>query len=279
AYRLFVCAYAEVIGLGIMFVSLLLARTEIRSSALIRRLIYGYNAVLTGFLLLVTLAVVNIIVYVAFPLSLDWTQGRGIHTLDTSSQKTLAALKDPVTICVLEARSSPRLPDISHLLDNCKALSNKIQVEYISPDLQEEKYRDLVTRFPILISDMGQFHDRQSFTLGQGLLVVYGQELKNKKQPHAFINTQKMFEFTRDKEGKPKAKAFNGEHLLMTELRFLMQNQVKPKVYFTQLNKELPIRDAAIDFGEGTGGGQLLELLRKDNYEVRGLVWGKAPKE
>jgi hypothetical protein len=277
AYRLWLCGYAEIIGLSLMFASLMLARSEIRSSALIRRLVYGYNAVLTGLLLLVTLGVVNIIVYVIFPLSLDWTQARGLHTLDASSQKVLAALKEPVTIYVLEARSSVRVPDVRHLLENCRALSNKIQIEYISPDLQEERYRDLLKKYPILISDTKQLMHEQ-ITIGRGLLIVYGPE-GSRKQPHAFISMDNMFDFERDKEGRRAAKVFKGENLLMNELRFLMQNQVKPKVYFTQGNRELRLEDALVELGaEGEGAGQLLEMLRKDNYEVHGLYWGEAPK-
>ena len=49
-----------VVGLGVMFLSLQVARTQERSDPTVRRLLYGYNAVLTGLLLLAILIVTNI---------------------------------------------------------------------------------------------------------------------------------------------------------------------------------------------------------------------------
>ena len=76
-WHLWLCAYVELIGLGLMFASLLLARTDIRSSALLRRVLYGYNAVLTGLLLLATLVVLNIVLFALFPFSVEWSKSRG----------------------------------------------------------------------------------------------------------------------------------------------------------------------------------------------------------
>ena len=67
AWHLWLCAYVELIGLVIMFASLLAARADIRSSVVLRRALFGYNAVLTGLLLLATLVVLNIVVYAIFP--------------------------------------------------------------------------------------------------------------------------------------------------------------------------------------------------------------------
>ena len=51
-WQLWVCLLAMVGGLAIMFVSLLPLRAVERSNAVLRRLLYGYNAMLTGLLLL-----------------------------------------------------------------------------------------------------------------------------------------------------------------------------------------------------------------------------------
>src|SRR5437762_2027264 len=61
-WQLWVCVLAMLGGLAIMFVSLLPARAVERSNMVLRRLLYGYNAVLTGLLLLAILMVVNVLV-------------------------------------------------------------------------------------------------------------------------------------------------------------------------------------------------------------------------
>src|SRR5262249_45007827 len=72
-WRVWVCVLVELAGLAIMFASLLLARTEERSKPLLRRLLYGFNAVLTGLLLLALLVVLNILAYIYLPTASDWT--------------------------------------------------------------------------------------------------------------------------------------------------------------------------------------------------------------
>src|SRR5262249_19142860 len=49
-WKLWLCIGVALLGLVIMFVSLLLARTEERANVYLRRLLYGYNAVLSGLL-------------------------------------------------------------------------------------------------------------------------------------------------------------------------------------------------------------------------------------
>src|SRR5207249_7648400 len=51
-------------GLALMFASLQLARADERSSPGLRRLLYGYNAVLTGRLVLAILVVLNVSTYI-----------------------------------------------------------------------------------------------------------------------------------------------------------------------------------------------------------------------
>src|SRR5687767_5384425 len=50
-------------GLLIMFVSLQLARTEQRANALLRRILYGFNSVFVGLLLLLVLIALNVVAF------------------------------------------------------------------------------------------------------------------------------------------------------------------------------------------------------------------------
>src|SRR5947209_6093374 len=88
---------AMVAGLGVMFASLQVARTEERKSLFLRRLVYGYNAALTGILLLLILVVVNVLVYLQLPGVIDCTQSN-LFSLDDKSVRILEALNKPVKI-------------------------------------------------------------------------------------------------------------------------------------------------------------------------------------
>src|SRR5207302_74013 len=84
--------------LALMFASLQLARADERSSPGLRRLLYGYNAVLTGLLVLAILTVLNVLTYVPLPAwgsffskPSDWTQSN-LFTLSTASKNLLASI-------------------------------------------------------------------------------------------------------------------------------------------------------------------------------------------
>src|SRR5262245_20753945 len=68
-------------GLAVMFVALSMARGTEHTQPWLRRLLYGYNAVLTSVLLLAILVALNVLAYVPFaPFSYvnatyDWTTG------------------------------------------------------------------------------------------------------------------------------------------------------------------------------------------------------------
>src|SRR5262249_25453037 len=120
-----------------------------------------------------------------------------------------------------------------------------------------------------------------------GVLLVYGPDV-GEKAPHAFVPVRDLFEVKSDPQDPTRRTLlFKGEPVLMTQLRLLVNREVKPTIYFTQSNKEMDLEDkqeklravGGVVFGDVRGGaGLLLERLKKDNYEVRGLVWGPPPK-
>ena len=75
-WRMWVVLLSLVAGLAIMFISLQFCRGDQRSSALFRRMIFAYNAILSVWLLLLVLVVVNVLVYIPWgPLRLTTTTG------------------------------------------------------------------------------------------------------------------------------------------------------------------------------------------------------------
>jgi hypothetical protein len=126
--------------------------------------------------------------------------------------------------------------------------------------------------------------------MGRGVLLVYHPEL-GEKAPNAFIPARDLGETKRGGDPRdPDAKRkeiFKGEDAIMTQLRLLAERQgEKPKVYFTQGNREFnlkdsirreDIRDVVLGDADRLGAGLLLDRLKKENYDVRGLLWGAPP--
>jgi hypothetical protein len=281
-WHLWLCAYVELIGLGLMFASLLLARTDIRSSAVLRRVLYGYNAVLTGLLLLAMLVVLNIVLFALFPFSFEWSKSRGAHTLSTSTKNLLSNLREPTTIYVFLRRGSLDT-ELRNFLENCQNQSTKLQVKYVSPDKDFEEYDNLAKRFP---ESLASRQERQG-RIDRGILVVYGDlpQDTSKKTPHAFLPYSRLVEEQpiRTKEGAPKVTViFKGESEVMKELSFLAQDRKKRKIYFLQGDGELDINNSQDELRRDLrknldefGCGILVEGLKKEQFDVQGLSFGE----
>jgi hypothetical protein len=285
-WRLWLCAYALLIGLALMFASLQLARTDIRSSAVLRRILYGYNAVLTGLLLLAMLVVVNIVFFALVPFSFEWSKSRGAHSLSTSTKNLLSNLRQPTTLYVFAARGKLDNTELRNFLDNCESQSTQIRVKYVSPDKDFEEYDKLAQRFPeTLANRKGGRVDRSD----RGILIVYG-ELPadaDKKPPHAFLTFASLVEEVPIRGNKDEMRvtlAFKGEAEIMKELSFLAQDRKKRKIYFLQGNGELDIKNNEDDDRRNLrktldefGCAILVEGLKKEQLEVQGLSFGEAP--
>jgi hypothetical protein len=282
-WRFWACAYVGLIGLGLLFCSLLLGQVDIRSSAVMRRLLYGYNAVLTGLLLMAMLIVVNIFVAVVWPSNVAWTKTMGMQSLAPSSKRMLEGLKEPVKVYVLMTRYSGVYLEVRDLLDNCRDITNRIEIEYLSPDLDQDRYRKLANTYPQLKSQQG---GRNAEAFGRGLLIVYGAGADDAKLPHAFIPEKDLGEEDRDpKTGEVRGVLFKGEGILMQQIQSLADKDTKPTIYFTQGQGELMVEDAnsILDPQEArlfkySGAGELKDKLRKSNCVVKGLIFEPRPK-
>jgi hypothetical protein len=276
AWHFWLCGYLQFVALALMFTSFNLARTDIRSSVSLRRVMYGYDTIVQGLLLVEMLAVLNVVIYALVPFTFDWTKSRGAYALSDSTKNMISKLKQEANVIVLMSQSDPVFRDIRTLLDNSQALSDKLKVTYISPDSEPNKYKDLAEIFPKLQPDSLLSRG------GRGVLIVAGpipKEAKEKAPPHAFISDSKLSEVDRPRtrEGKPK-RVFKGEAEIMREFKFLVQKETKQKVYVLQENDEPDIasqdpmvrRSFRADLNQ-LGLGALVERLGKDNFDVSGL--------
>jgi hypothetical protein len=287
AWKLWLVIYVAMIGLALMFASLSLAQVEIRVNPLLRRLLYGYNTVLNGLLLLTILVVLNVLVYAAYPYTANWTRSGGLHDLSPNSKRLLENLREPTKIYAIMAPNAPEYADVRVLLDNAQAFSDRLQVVFLSPDRDPREYKRLLEAYPELARDAKMDRGQFDSVGGRGVLIVYGPETtqKDRKVPHSFLNATSLREVKRDFQGARRGGGrptvvFKGEPAIMTELQFLMMNKQKPKVYFLQgrRGEYFDLKDLTPGVNSFEGGlGMFVDRLKKDNYEVRGLSFLPAP--
>src|SRR5262249_38034017 len=107
AWRFWLCVYLPFVALAFMFISFYLARTDIRSSASLRRVMYGYDTIVQGLLLVEMLAVLNVVIYALVPFTFDWTKSRGAYALSDSTKNMISKLRQEANVIVLMSQSDP----------------------------------------------------------------------------------------------------------------------------------------------------------------------------
>jgi hypothetical protein len=120
---------------------------------------------------------------------------------------------------------------------------------------------------------------------GRGVLIVYGDMPKtaDHKVPYQFIAERKIYdEIPGGFHGQKAKKTFKGEQEVMKELSYLVRGQEKRKILFLQGDGEIDISDTDVaqrrdprDEMSTLGAAQLVEKLKKDNYEVQAVTFNK----
>jgi len=262
-WRIWVLAALFLVGLAVLFLSLLLGRGEESDDPLLRRLLYGYNAVLTGLLFLGVLVALNVLAYLYLPVSSDWTKA-GIYTLGSKSEMLLKNLQQPVTVYVMEQqRGSQFDTEMRDLMDNAHNVTSKIQAEYLIRDLN--------------ITEMKKLKEKYKPDDDLGLIVVYG-DVHDDHSPHSFIPMREILPPPAfdPRTGRPSRsdQQFKGEDKLMAAIASLEEGK-KPVLYFTQGNGELDLFGLLRGAPPERRGQALLDRLQqRDNYDVKGLMLG-----
>jgi len=247
------------VGLAVMFSSLLLARAEENANRSLRVLLYGYNnAVLPGLLLLALLIGINVLSYVFLPKTLDWTFQK-IYTLDQQSENVLKGLSQPVTVYVLEEDRGTALSKETHaLMENVRSASDKVQVEYLLRDMNPGAVSELMRKYKL--SD------------DTGLLIVYG---SGDNELNHFVRQSELMQMPpmqMDQEAPRRPPTFKGEDLLMSAIRFMEEGQKKPALYFVQGNGCLDLFGVDVGAKPNRRARALGDRLRDDHYDVKGLI-------
>jgi hypothetical protein len=257
AWHAYVVVGVLAAGLVIMFAAFQLARTEERANPFLRRLLYGYNAALTGVLLLAVLLVVNVFLNIWSKTPLDFTTG-GSFTLSPQSQNILKSLDKPVQITQVHGfRNAFFLEsEVKTLLDNCRDLSDKVEIKELSLHQDQQRARELAKKYPGIEPGC--------------ILVVYGEG--DSANWRVIEEKDLVAEPDRFDPNPTSHHKFQGEDALMTALTFLGENKKMPAVYFTQGHNELDLNDSSAN-RFNVGAGILKRRLEKRNFEVKPLTF------
>ena len=110
----------------------------------------------------------------------DWTS-HGLFTLSDRSQQALRELEQEVQIYVFLGRDEQDFADVETLLEEYKAVTDKITVEWVDPDRDRARYQVLADRFGIDSWLAGEV------TLSQVPVVVISGDRKWKVERHQLI--------------------------------------------------------------------------------------------
>lgn len=250
AWRVLLGLAAMLVGLMIMFGGLQSVRADEKQIIGIRRYVYGFNAFLTGFLLLAVLVVINVICYLKLPASIDATQ-TGSFTLSERSRQILSELDEPVTVYIVMLPERSVYADVRGLLTKAQEVNPKIHVETLSPrDIKG--IGTLAKRFPRLTEE------------AEGLLVVVNDD-PNKS---SYIPARDLVQSDMNPMGGgDRSEKFVGESKLINEISFIRAGKTKPIVYVTQGYGEPDINDMS----KRDGLGILKDRLQRRNFEVKPL--------
>jgi hypothetical protein len=241
-------------GLLLMFVTMQLGRAEEHRNPGLRRLMYGYNAVFSGVLLLLILAVVNVLAGVKLTWAVDATS-TGEYSLSDRTVNMLKGLDRPLKIYVVWPPGDDSLLPIRSLLDNMESRSQQVQVEYYSS--RSERLRELFAKYPRKVEDLG-------------ILLVYGEE---KPDNAVFLKQGDLFE---SGMGDSPSR-FRGEDKIDAALSGLEGGGQKTIVYVTQGEGEPSLTDTnpRTPPGGEPGLGVLRDrLTARGNFDVRELKLG-----
>jgi ABC-type uncharacterized transport system involved in gliding motility auxiliary subunit len=190
----------------------------------------------------------------------DWTTSR-LYSLSEKTGNIITELEEEVRVVVFMTPASTLYDQVFELLERYKSISDKISVEYIDPDREPLKTRQLAEQFGISVADTVVF--------------AVGERTK-------YVTSDQMAEY--DYSGMqygqaPEMRAFKGEEQFTSAILSLVAPDV-PKVYFVTGHGE-----ASIAAGSGALSDRSLavlgEALKRENIEAEdtALLGGSVPED
>lgn len=186
----------------------------------------------------------------------DWTSSK-IYSLSDKTKNVLKGIKDDVRVVVLMTPSTPLFAETKELLSRYEAVSPRLKVEFIDPERDPLRTKQLAQEFGVSAANTVVFAtgDRKKYVTSDQL-ADYDYSGMQMGQP-------------------PKLKGFKGEEQFTSAILGVVSPKV-PKIYFVTGHGE---RDP--DSTGEDGMSQLRELLKRDNLEVSKttLLSGSVPAD
>lgn len=184
----------------------------------------------------------------------DWTES-GMYTLSQKTEKVVGSLDKDVSMFVLWSQGDPRFSDIKEILDSYDALSSKLTVEMIDPDMSPERVEMIIKRYGAKMTTDTQ----GNMGIQAGVIVVSGENVK-------FVANDEFEDYgdmtMQDPETGEELSEFKAEQKLTSAiLRVISEDQAT--VCFTQGHGEWQM--------EGFGArslGLVKDELKQDSYRV-----------
>jgi ABC-type uncharacterized transport system involved in gliding motility auxiliary subunit len=189
----------------------------------------------------------------------DWTTTH-IYSLSEKTENILSDLSDEIRVIVFMTPQTSMYDQVQELLERYKAASDKITVEYIDPEREPLKTKQLAEQFGVQVADTVVFVD------GDRTKYVTSDQLAD-------------MDYSGMQYGQaPTMRSFKGEEQFTSAILSLVAPDV-PKIYFVTGHGEAST--------EGTGGASdrslkvLSETLKRDNMETAdvSLLSGEVPED
>jgi ABC-type uncharacterized transport system involved in gliding motility auxiliary subunit len=186
----------------------------------------------------------------------DWTSSK-IYSLSDKTKNVLKGIKDDVRVVVLMTPSTPLFTETKELLSRYEAVSPRLKVEFIDPERDPLRTKQLAQEFGVSAANTVVFAtgDRKKYVTSDQL-ADYDYSGMQMGQP-------------------PKLKGFKGEEQFTSAILGVVSPKV-PKIYFVTGHGEHDPDGTGED-----GMSQLRELLKRDNLEVSKatLLSGSVPAD
>jgi len=186
----------------------------------------------------------------------DWTKSQ-IYSLSDKTVNVLKGVDTDVKVIVFMTPSTPLFSEVKELLARYEAKAPRVKVEYIDPDRDPLRTRQLA----------------QDFGVSAANTVVFAAGDRKK-----YVTSEQLAEY--DYSGmqygqQPKMKGFKGEEQFTAAILGVV-NPKQPKLYFTTGHGEHDLDGFAQD-----GLSQFKEYLKRDNLEAEKttLLKGEVPAD
>jgi ABC-type uncharacterized transport system involved in gliding motility auxiliary subunit len=190
----------------------------------------------------------------------DWTSTQ-LYTLSEKTENIISGLGEEIRVIVFMTPATSMYDQVHELLERYKAASDKITVEYIDPDKEPLKTRQLAEQFGVQVADTVVF--------------AFGDRTK-------YVTSDQMAEmdYSGAQYGQgPTMRAFKGEEQFTSAILSLVAPDV-PRVYFVTGHGEAST--AAPTGGAGDRGLSVLtDALERDNMDTDdvSLLSGDVPAD